>query len=620
MLKAENISKSFGAQILFDTVSFNINLGERVGLVARNGHGKTTLLRLLLGAEAPDSGQVVVPKGYQLGYVKQHLDFTKETVLEEGCLGLSEYHKNDSWRVEKILTGLGFSREDMSKSPEDFSGGYQVRLNLAKVLVSDPNLLLLDEPTNFLDVVSIRWLASFLNQWRGELLLVTHDQSFMDRVITHTLGIHRQNIQKMTGTTATYYRQLAQSEEVHEKTRVNEEKKRKETELFISRFRAKARLAGMVQSRVKALEKQGQSQRLEKIRGLDFSFNYEPSPARIPLQVQQLSFSYDPEKLLIGNLNVAVGKNDRIGVIGPNGSGKTTLLRLMAGELAPATGECLSHNATKIGYYAQTNRIDLNELLTVEQEVMNTGCLRQRARDICGTMMFEGDQALKLIKALSGGEKSRVLLAKILVSPTNLLLLDEPSNHLDMDSCQAFLEAVERFEGAVVLVTHNEQFLHTLANRLIVFQSNSVTLFEGSYSDFLEKVGWENEIASGDSGPAASASSAEPDNVSVVSKKELRKLRADIISQRSRQIAPLEKRITQVETALEEKEAAAEKLNSDLVAASEAMQGDRIAELSKDYHEVQAAVETLYDELDTLFTEIEEQKQSYDDQLSELEK
>ncbi|MEW6079530.1 MAG: ATP-binding cassette domain-containing protein [Thermodesulfobacteriota bacterium] len=616
MIKAINLTKSFGSDCLLDDISFDINSGERIGLVGRNGHGKTTLLRMIIGEETYDQGTISIPRGYRVGYVSQHLKFTRERVLDEGCLGLPEYHRHDTWRVEKVLAGLGFSKNDMDRAPAEFSGGFQVRLNLAKAILAEPNLLLLDEPTNYLDVVSIRWLAAYLKQWPRELLLITHDRSFMDQVITHTLGIHRKKIRKIPGNTEKYYGQIQSEEEVYEKTRVNEEKKRKETELFIQRFRAKARLAGLVQSRIKALEKQTPGERLAEARTLDFSFSYAPLTAKHPLQVESITFGYEPDRPLIRNLNLAVNAGDRIGVIGKNGSGKTTLLRILAGDLAPDRGQRSLHPGVRIAYYAQTNTIHLNDALTVEEEVMNAGCQRQRARDICGTMMFEKDNALKKIGVLSGGEKSRVLLGKIIATPSNLLMLDEPTNHLDMDACEAFLDAISQFEGTVILVTHNEMFLHALANRLLVFQSDGVSLFEGGYADFLERVGWEDE---GDVTRKPSSSQAPGPGGGGVNKKALRKRRADIIARRSRELTPLKKRLSELEAAIIKREESCERLNMDMVQASEAGDGKRIARLSREYNDLQSEIERLYKDMDDCGRKLSEKEKALDREAAELE-
>ena len=511
MISAENISKGYGRQALFDEASFQINRRERVGLVGRNGHGKTTLFRLLTGLEEPDSGSISIPRGYRIGYVQQHLRFTRETVLDEAAAGLPPGHEHQAWKAEKILAGLGFSQDQMLRSPHEFSGGFQVRLNLAAILVSEPDLLLLDEPTNYLDIISIRWIEGFLKTWPHELLLITHDRSFMDKIVTHTLGIHRNRIRKIAGSTEKFYTQIAQDEEIHEKTRVNDERKRKELELFITRFRAKARLAGMVQSRVKTLEKQERRDKLETVKTLEFSFRESPFNAKFAGSASDLSFSYDKKEPLIENFNLTVARGDRICVIGPNGRGKTTLLKLLAGTLKPQQGDVSWHGNIRMGFFEQTNIASLVDTRTVEQEIMSadTQIERQLARDICGAMMFEGDFALKKISVISGGEKSRVMLGKILATPVNLLVLDEPTNHLDMQSCDALIAALDNFDGAVIMVTHNELFLHALAERLVIFQNGRIDIFEGRYQEFLDRVGWAGRRAAR-SDPHAQTAARKP--------------------------------------------------------------------------------------------------------------
>jgi len=316
MISVDNLTKSYGRQTLFEGIAFKINARERVGLVGRNGHGKTTLFRLLAGDEHPDAGTIAIPKQYRIGYVRQHIDFIADTVLHEGLRGLPEDQRHQHWKVERILAGLGFSPADLQRHPREFSGGFQVRLNLAKVLVAEPDLLLLDEPTNFLDITSIRWIERFLIAWPRELMLVTHDRSFMDKIVTHTMGLHRQRIRKIPGNTEKYYTQIAQDEEVYEKTRANDERRRKEIEQFITRFRAKARLATLVQSRVKLLSKMEPQEKLSTIKALEFSFQSKPFEARHLLQVNDVCFGYHPADLLIKGLSITIGRRDRVCVVG----------------------------------------------------------------------------------------------------------------------------------------------------------------------------------------------------------------------------------------------------------------------------------------------------------------
>ncbi|MBU2454557.1 MAG: ATP-binding cassette domain-containing protein, partial [Proteobacteria bacterium] len=427
MLNIDAVSKSFGGQSLLDKAGLQINPGERIGLVGRNGHGKTTLLNMISGTDHPDEGSISCPSGYRMGFLSQKIEFSKSRIIDEAMLGLLNHEKEQTWKAEKILAGLGFSENDFIKNPNEFSGGFQVRLNLAKVLVSEPDLLILDEPTNYLDITSIRWISQFLISWPRELLLVTHDRSFMDNVVTHIAGIHRQKIKKIKGNTAKYYLQIAQDEEVYEKTRQNEEKRKKEIELFISRFRAKARLANMVQSRIKTLEKSESKEKLQKMKNLDFSFNYLPFAGKQVLMIENLSFGWQSDILLIDNFSLTVYPEDRIAVIGKNGKGKTTLLKLISKNLTAVSGSIIINPGVQLDYFEQTNVQSLNDGFTIEEELIlsSPDSDRQAARNICGAMMFEKDAALKKISVLSGGEKSRVMLGKLLMSPLNLLLLDE---------------------------------------------------------------------------------------------------------------------------------------------------------------------------------------------------
>jgi len=466
MISVKNIFKRYATRTLFEDVSFDVLAGEKIGLVGRNGHGKTTLFRIITGEEDPDEGKVFMPKNYSVGYLGQHLTFTKPTVLEEGCVGLHPEDLGGEWKVEKILSGLGFSERDFSRNPSEFSGGFQMRIALAKVLVSEPNMLLLDEPTNFLDIVSIRWLEKFLRSWKGELIVISHDRDLVDSVTTHIVGIHRGMVRKMRGSTGKYYAQLRVDEEVHEKRRVEDEKKRKHMMEYVNTFRAKASHAKAVQSSIKKLEKMEKLDKLEEIRTLSFSFNYEPLRAGQVMDVNDLTFSYDGNAPhLISGLNFTVNRHDKICIVGKNGKGKTTLLKLLSGRLKPVSGSVKIHTAALPAYYEQANTADLNGELTVEEEITPRGAFidKSRVRGICGAMMFSGDDAEKKIKVLSGGERSRVLLGKLLVAPSNILFLDEPTHHLDIESCQAMMDAVRDFEGAALVVAHDEHFLNEVA-------------------------------------------------------------------------------------------------------------------------------------------------------------
>jgi ATP-binding cassette, subfamily F, member 3 len=495
VIKINQLSKSYFARELFADVSFQMTVGERLGLVGRNGHGKTTLFRLILGQEEPDSGEITIPRNYRIGHLEQHLHFTRPTILEEAVLGLPEEESHSIYKAEAILFGLGFSQADLGNAPRKFSGGFQIRINLAKLLLSEPNLLLLDEPTNYLDITSVRWITRFLSNFKGELILISHDRDFMDRVTTHTAVIHRQKVRKFEGGTAKAYAQIVLEDEIHEKTRANEERKRAHAEAFINRFRAQASKAKMVQSRIKMLERIPKLDEIADIESLDFEFRHAPFTAKTLLEARDLSFGYTPEHLLFRHMNLTINARDKFGVIGNNGKGKSTLLNVISSGLIPVTGEIKVHPDMRLGYFGQTNIQRLNPKLTIEEEIQQTNpaLTRTQVRNICGTMMFGGDLALKKVAVLSGGEKSRTLLGKILAHPSNLLLLDEPNNHLDMESIDALIESLQDFPGALLIVTHNERILRALARKLIVFHRGKVDVFNSGYDEFLEKIGWEEE-------------------------------------------------------------------------------------------------------------------------------
>jgi ATP-binding cassette subfamily F protein 3 len=589
-----------------------------LGVVGRNGHGKTTLFRLIIGEEKPDSGSIIIPKNYRVGHVQQDPRFSQNTTVAECLSALPPDEQEHMWKAEKILTGLGFSTADFHQHPGRLSGGFQSRLNLAKALLSEPDLLLLDEPTNFLDITSIRWIERFLLGWRHELMIITHDRALMDRLVSHTLGIHRKKARKVMGDTAAYYNQIAQEEEVYERTRIRDERRRQEIEQFITRFRAKARLANLVQSRIKTIQKMQKKEKLQKMNDLEFSFRSHPFPGKQVLTVNRLTFGYREDQEIITNFSISIRAGDRIGIIGQNGKGKSTLLKIMAGRLQPRNGEISYHPGARTGFFAQSFIDSLVADRTVEEEIFQTqpDVGQQLARDICGAMLFPGEDAKKPISVLSGGEKSRVMLGKVLATPANCLLLDEPTNHLDMESCDALLAALDSFEGAVVIVTHNEMFLHALMQRLIVFQGEGPSVFEGPYQYFLEKIGWQSENAVGQA-PAHNESNSA--NSGRPTKKEIRRQRAEIHAKRSKVLTPLAEQVSTLENALESLESRLEQLNADMQQASLKQDGPEIARLSKAIHDCQSGIDDLYAGLEKAVQQLDAQKAAFEKELQLLQ-
>lgn len=610
MIQIKNIAKEFAERVLFYGVSFNLNPSEKIGLVGRNGSGKSTLFKMILGELTPDEGSIEIPKNYTIGHLAQHIHFTHPSVIAECMSVLSEEEKFDNFKAEKILSGLGFKEEDFLKDPKTFSGGYQVRINLTKALLQNPNLLLLDEPTNYLDVVSIRWLERFLKTYDGEIILITHDRTFMNAVCNATMGIHRQKLVKIQGNFEKYKEKIEVEEKVYENTRLNQEKKRKEIEDFITKFKAKASKATQAQSRMKMLEKMEEYEKLADINNLDFSFSYKDCPSKHLMNIRDVAFGYTQDKILFRNLSFDIEKGDRIAVIGKNGKGKSTLLTLLNTENKPLAGDIQGHPSLSIGYFGQTNIERLHPSNSIEEEIAaeNSELTNTRIRGICGTMMFSGDDAKKKISVLSGGEKSRVLLGKILAHPSNLLLLDEPTNHLDQESIEALGNQIHRFEGAVVIVTHNEALLRLMAKKIIVFHKDTCEIFNGSYDEFLEKIGWEEE---------------KSDDISTkvkpsISYKDLKRERAELIKRRADETRELKKIVEKLEKNIVDLEAEQTTLQENLIQESSTQNGVEISRISTRLAQVEKQIDEDFEALEINSNELHEIEKKYQEKLEGL--
>ncbi|NCF99037.1 MAG: ATP-binding cassette domain-containing protein [Planctomycetia bacterium] len=613
MLQIQGIHKSFGDQYLFHDAGCLIDAGEKVGIVGANGHGKSTLLRMILQELDPDQGAIAVSRGIRIGHLSQHLVFSKKTVLDEACTVLKE---EDGFlpvfKAESMLMGLGFSADQLHQPPQELSGGFQVRLNLAKALLEDPDLLLLDEPNNYLDIVSLRWLKDFLRKWRRTLLLVTHDREFMDAVTTHTLAVHRQKLRKFTGGTEKAWQQIYIEEEMHEKTRINSERKIAHEMRFVERFRAKARRASQAQSRLKQINKRERLDKLNEISTLTFSFQYQNNPGKWALETRNLNFAYADGPTLIQKLDLHIGAGDRIGVIGQNGKGKSTLLRLMAGELKPVEGEVRTHPSTMINLFGQSAMKVLQQKRSIEEEVYDANNMlnRTQVRDICGAMMFGGDLALKKVEVLSGGEKSRTLLGRVLACPGNLLLLDEPTNHLDMASTDALIEAIRAYEGAAVMVTHVESVLRETCNRLVIFDDGKVRVFEGGYDDFLRRHGWSSE----DAPPETTEPRKRREN-----RKDLKRERAQIIQERSKLLKPLKQTIESNEKLIMMLEEKVEKMEALLISSSEEGDGEAIAKHAQELNNLRSSIDKAFEKFEQASEEHDRHEAEFEKRLSSFD-
>ncbi|OED38471.1 hypothetical protein AB834_00910 [PVC group bacterium (ex Bugula neritina AB1)] len=605
MITVKNISKSFGQQNLFDDASFHLNQGEKIGLIGLNGHGKSTLLKIITGEEESDSGEILLPKGYRLGFLPQHMVCKEETVLKEASQNLSS--ADGTWKVKKALSGLGFSEQDFERSPESFSHGYRMRIALVKLLISEPDLLLLDEPTNFLDIISIRWLKNFLKKWTGELFLISHDRKFMDDLITHVVAIQRQKIRKMKGSISQFQNQIEMEEEVYEKERLNAIKARQRQEEYIQKYRAKARRASQVQSKIKHLAKQEIKEKQHDIKNFKIKFQSKGFHTKYVGRLENLTFGYTKDRILINDLSMEILYGDKIAIIGENGSGKSTLLSMVNDQLNPCTGKVQWHPQVTLRAFNHKEIENLNPDLTVEETISEV--LEETAfytvRHICGAMMFTGDSVFKKVEVLSGGEKVRLVLAKLLAKKSNVLLLDEPTHHLDLPSCEALIDATRSFKGTVLFVTHDEYFLREVAQKLIVFQRDGVKIFEGGYDDFLAKVGWEEDFLQ---------EGKDLKKVPLQNRKERRRDRAKDLHKRQKLINPLKKEIEKLESMIEQKEKQQKECQDNLIKASVEQDLDLIHESNQLLKKSEKDLDLYYDQL----FELSEELKGIEEELEKL--
>jgi len=609
MLQIQNISKAFQDQTLFMDSTFSIDKGERVGMVGRNGSGKSTLFKIILGEETCDEGKISKPNQYIIGSLSQYIKFDHKNLIDECMSVLGEEFHHESYRAEKFLSGLGFEKEDFLKDPMSFSGGYQVRINLVKALLKEPNLLLLDEPTNYLDITSLRWLKNFLKGFNGEVFIITHDRDFMDSVCTHIVGITRKEIKKVKGSTHTYYQKIREEEEIFLKTQSNLKAQREHLEEFITKFKAKASKATQAQSKQKQLDKLGELEDLENDQDMNLNFEYSELRAKTFLECDHLSFGYNPEKTLIDGLSFFVNNGDKVGIIGKNGKGKSTLLNLLNENLKAQKGTLKYHDSVQVGYFGQTNvdRLDMNSTILEEVIQANPNLAQSRSRALCGAMMFSNDQALKKISVLSGGEKSRVMLAKVMAKPTNFLFLDEPTNHLDMQSIDIFQEKLSEYKGSILLVTHSEEFLRSVVNKIIYFKDDNVGYFDGTYDEFLEKIGFDDSDESKDN-------ETKPKKT----KKEIHRERQLIIKEKSKQIKPIEKKLKTVEEELEVLAKKEKNISADLEKASSLKDDELILELSRELGELNDKIEREFNHASELEEEINELNKKFENELDKI--
>ncbi len=532
MVSIQNLSMQFTGEDLFTDINFMIREKDRIGLVGKNGAGKTTLIRLLCGLEQPYKGDVIMSDNVTIGYLPQEKNVhSTKTVLDEAMTAFEEYyeierqlaklqdelsnredyesasyqrlcekmsHLNERLSImgghsiegeaEQILIGLGFDHNDMNRQMNEFSNGWQMRVELAKILLRKPKLLLLDEPTNHLDIESIQWLESFLKNYYGAIFMVSHDRAFLDHITIRTIEISCSKIYDYKCSYSEFIERREERIDIQKAAYDNQQREIKEIEAFIERFRYKATKAKQVQSRVKQLEKMDVVQIDDQDKSaMHFKFPPAPHSGKVTLELNNVSKSYG-EKNILNNINLLIPRGEKIAFVGRNGEGKSTLSKIIAGVL-DYEGEVKLGHEVQIGYYAQNQQDMLDPEKTVFETLddVATGDMRVKVKSLLGAFLFSGEAIDKKVKVLSGGEKARLSLAKMLLFPTNLLILDEPTNHLDMLSKDILKSALIQFDGTLIIVSHDRDFLQGLTNKVYEFKKPNIKEYIGDIYDFLEE-------------------------------------------------------------------------------------------------------------------------------------
>ena len=597
MINAHNISVSFGGETLFDLISFRLGKGDRVGLIGKNGAGKSTLLKLIASVNQPTSGSFALEKNCKIGYLPQDLDFENgRTVLEEAYLAFEEIKKvearqeeihkimeqtqdfeSDSYmavldeltelntryemiggylyqaQTEKILLGLGFSMTDLNAPTDTFSGGWRMRIELAKLLLKDNDVLLLDEPTNHLDIESIIWLEQFLKKFKGALVMVSHDRMFLDQVTNRTIEIVQQRIFDFKKSYSKYMLLRQELREQQQAAQKNQEKQIQQTEKLIERFRAKASKASMAQSLIKKLDKMDRIEiDPEENKRIKFEFSISKQPGKIILETNQLSKAFGEKKVLQG-VNLELVRGEKIAFVGQNGQGKSTLAKILVGELESEGTVRLGHNV-EIGFFAQNQAtyLDGNQTVLEAAEDAATPENRTKVRDLLGAFLFPGEAVDKKVQVLSGGERNRLALCKLLLQPFNVLIMDEPTNHLDIASKNVLKEALVKFQGTLILVSHDRDFLQGLCEKVVAFKDRKVTPFLGDINAYLEhqKLSSLKELEKKSKPFSENSSSKENDKNDFEKQKEHRGIQQKI-GTLERKITVLEKEIKEIDFDLE---------------------------------------------------------------------
>jgi ATP-binding cassette, subfamily F, member 3 len=657
MISLINISKQYAGRVLFKEVSLRIGDRERVAAVGSNGAGKSTLMKIMLREIEPDTGDIAQSRSTTVGYLPQDgIHHIGRTLFEEAQkafddiialhdrvdeLGrainrLSEAGHSDTpelhtlvdelgevqhqlehregyniqTKIAQVLGGLGFHERDLERMTDEFSGGWQMRIALAKLLLREPEILMLDEPTNHLDLDSLEWLEEYLRDYVGSVVLISHDRRFLDNLVRRTIEVSQGKLAEYSGNFSFYLEEKTTRLEQLQAEYDNQQMMIKQTKRFVERFRYKATKARQVQSRLKMLEKIDLIEIEDEEKGISFDFPVPPAPGRILMELTGISKSYGAIEVF-DDASLIVERGDRIALLGVNGSGKSTLARIVAGIEPFQEGVRREGVNVTIGYYAQHQAEELDPRKDVLQTIddVATGDVRKRMRTLLGCFLFSGDDVFKQVAVLSGGEKSRLALAKMLLTPSNLLILDEPTNHLDMRSKAVLQDALSRYEGSFVIVSHDRDFLDPLINKCIDFRDGKPRITHGSMSDYLRKRHEELEEIHLRHDPDAHAIEKKSFQHA---EKERRREEAARRQARYKTLKPMKNALAKIESRIQEKEREKERVEAALGSEETYKNEETARALTAEYKELTTGLAYLYDEWSRKAGEIEELEREFE--------